>query len=102
VVDSFLIALVLIILAIGLAQLFIGEHIARHSEKFEWLHFHDFTELKLLLWKMILTTMLVSFFVTLYHQKENLDWTILIFPGSILLVSVSLYIVKDAKNHSNK
>jgi uncharacterized membrane protein YqhA len=102
VVDVFLIALVLIILAIGLAQLFMGEHIAKHSEKYEWLHFHNFTELKLLLWKMILTTMLVSFFVTLYEHRENLDWTILIFPASILLVSISLYLVKGGKHHSDK
>jgi len=102
VVDIFLIALVMIILALGLAQLFMGEYIAKHSEQFEWLHFHSFTELKLLLWKMIMTTILVTFFVTLYEHRDNLEWKLLIFPASILLISVSLYLVKGSKNHENK
>jgi uncharacterized membrane protein YqhA len=102
VVDIFLIALVLIILSLGLAQLFMGEHIARHSEQFRWLHFHNFTELKLVLWKMIMTTILVSFFVILYERRENLEWELLIFPASILLISISLYLVKGSKDHSDK
>lgn len=102
VADIFLIALVLIILSLGLAQLFMGEHIAKHSEQFEWLHFHNFTELKLLLWKMIMTTILVTFFVTLYEHRDNLDWKLLIFPASILLISISLYLVKGNKNNSEK
>jgi uncharacterized membrane protein YqhA len=97
VVDLFLIALVLFILGIGLAQLFLGEHLANHSEKFSWLHFHNFTELKLLIWKMILTTMLVSFFVLVYQERDHLEWKILIFPVSILLISVSLYVIKADK-----
>jgi uncharacterized membrane protein YqhA len=102
VADVFLIALVLIILSIGLAQLFMGQHIAKQSEEFEWLHFHNFTELKLLLWKMIMTTILVTFFVTLYDHRDNLEWKLMIFPASILLISVSLYLVKGSKKNEDK
>ncbi len=93
-VDVFLVGLVFIILAIGLSELFFGQTFAGSSKHLEWLHFRNFLDLKLVLWETILTTMFIIFFLELYEHRQNPDWTLLIFPATILLISLSLYILK--------
>ncbi|OLY93249.1 hypothetical protein BUE76_16165 [Cnuella takakiae] len=101
-VDVFLIALVFLVLAIGLVQLFLGKSIAGMQEHTAWLRFDDFTELKLVLWKTILTTMLIAFFVELYKNRQHPGPELLLFPGSILLISLSLFLLKQKHHHSSR
>jgi uncharacterized membrane protein YqhA len=94
-VDLFLIALVFLILAIGLTQLFLGKTLLGDHPHSRWLLFEDFSELKLVLWKTVLTTMLISFFVELYKGRHHPDLYLLIFPASITLIAFSFFLLKS-------
>ena len=73
------------IMAIGLVQLFVGG--------IALLRIGNFTDLKLLLWNSFLLTILVIFVTHLIREEEP-DWEILILPSSILLLSISGYLIK--------
>lgn len=101
--DIFLIALVFLIFAIGIAKLF-------HPNSDEtlsgiipsWLNINNFTELKMILWEAILTTMVVMFASDIVKRDGKFDWTMLIIPGSIFLLSASMYVLKKAEGSETK
>jgi uncharacterized membrane protein YqhA len=103
-VDVFLLALVFLLFAIGIIKLFIPDAPQFVKVKnLHWLKINNFTDLKLLLWEAVLTT-LVVFFVTNYvHAQGHSDWKILILPVSILLLSISYFIMKKSEtSHKNE
>ena len=96
-VDLFFLALVFIIMAIGLVQLFVGDLRLVRSPALSWLKIDSFTALKVLLWDTFLVTLLVLF-VTKLVQVEVMDWSVLILPTAILALTVSSYLLKKPKH----
>ena len=93
-VDLFFMALVFLIMAIGLVQLFIGDVPMMKSLSFPWLKIDSFTALKILLWDTFLVTLLVLF-VTRVFAEPVLDWDMLILPAAILMLAVCSFLLKQ-------
>jgi uncharacterized membrane protein YqhA len=92
-VDLFFMALVFLIMAIGLVQLFIGDLSMMKSLSFSWLKIDSFTALKILLWDTFLVTLLVLF-VTKVFAEPVMEWEILILPAAILMLTVCSFLLK--------
>ncbi len=99
-IDVFLLALVFLVFAIGIIKLFVPDaHQSIKVRNLHWLKIENFTDLKMLLWETVLTT-LVVFFVTGYvHNEEYVDWKMLTLPVSILLLAISYLIMKKSEPH---
>lgn len=96
--DIFLIALVFLIFAIGIAKLFhpnADENMAGIIP--DWLNINDFAELKMVLWETILTTLIVLFVSDVVRRGGKYDWTMLVIPASITLLSASIFVLKKAE-----
>jgi len=94
-VDVFLAALVFIVLAIGLAELFLIRDEEKDALQLpSWMKVRSFLDLKLLLWDAVITVLVVAFLGHVAAQVQDLQWEILMLPASILLLSVSLFIMK--------
>ncbi len=92
--DSFLIALFFIVFSVGISRLFLPGKNFLNNYELPWLEIQNFSELKLILWELLLTTLLV-FFVTKIPETEHLlRWELLIFPGVILLLAASYRLLK--------
>jgi uncharacterized membrane protein YqhA len=98
--DLFLISLVLMILALGVAKLFLLRSrpgARRIVDLPSWLQIESFSDLKFLLWETILTTLLVAALPILATGLfEKLDWTALVVPATVLLLALSLYFMRKA------
>ena len=93
-IDTFLVALVLIILALGLTELFLVSDERRDALPIPpWMKVKSFLDLKLLLWEAVLTVLVVVF-LGLATKTEDLRWEVLILPASILMLAISLFIMK--------
>jgi uncharacterized membrane protein YqhA len=94
--DFLIVAMVLVVLALGIAKLFLRGP-AEHDKSVlpAWLRIDSITELKVLIWEMILTTLLI---VAMSELSEALygqpTWTILLTPVAILMLAVSLFFMK--------
>jgi uncharacterized membrane protein YqhA len=101
--DFMLVSLVLIILATGVAKLFlispaVSERIGASLPS--WLNIETFSDLKTLLWESVLFALLIIGLSALTSGvDESLRWTALIIPGAILLLSLSLYFLKKTHPH---
>lgn len=94
-IDIFLVAMVLIVLAVGVGELFIiPEDKSDDLPIPSWMRIKSFLELKLLLWEAVLTVLVVAFLGHVVAQGEVLNWETIILPASILLLAVSLFIMK--------
>ena len=60
----------------------------------EWLKVKDFTQLKLILWDTVLTSLVVKFVGDAFRLHGNYDWTLAIIPVTILLISLSRFLLK--------
>lgn len=96
--DIFLIGFLFLIFSIGFSQLFMPK-----SSKFmevvesitpEWLKVKNFTQLKLILWDTVLTSLVVKFVGDAFRLHGNYDWTLAIIPVTILLISLSRFLLK--------
>jgi uncharacterized membrane protein YqhA len=96
--DYLLIGLVLIILAFGVAKLFLVSPSSIDKDSLpNWLHIESFTDLKVLLWETILTALLIIGLSEISTDILGvLEWSTLVIPGSILLLAISLYFLKKA------
>jgi len=95
--DVFLVAIVFFIFAIGIAVLFLAKPKEDGSSTLQlpkWLNINNFTDLKLLLWEAVLTTLVVYFVSDIIKKDGHYDWTILLLPGAILLLTVSTFLLK--------
>ena len=93
--DVFLVALVFFIFAIGIAKLFLWndkEDQPLHLPS--WLNISNFTELKLLLWEAVLTSLVVYFVSDVVRRDGHYTWELLILPASILLLAASILFIK--------
>lgn len=97
--DFLLIALVLLILGLGVFKLFLlPPSTDHHAFKLPtWLNMDTFSDLKVLLWETILTALVVFGLPTLSADLVGkLDWTALVLPAAITLLSLGLYFMKKA------
>jgi uncharacterized membrane protein YqhA len=93
--DSFLIAIFFLVFAIGIAKLFLSNTSFIKGYDLPWLNIKNFSDLKLILWEMLLTTLLVFFGVSLVVHEEQLDWTLLIIPASVLMLAIAYKFLKQ-------
>ena len=96
-VDLFLVAIVFFVLSIGMVVLFADPDKGFPLRLPKWLHVHNFVELKIILWEAILTTLVVYYVAGLAEKKingEEITINILILPGAVLLIALSLFFVK--------
>jgi uncharacterized membrane protein YqhA len=94
--DYLFVSLVLIILALGIAKLFLLNPDGNALPGLpSWLHVENISELKVLLWETILTTLLILGLSDLTSGiLEKPDYTVLITPTAILILAISLYFMK--------
>ena len=93
--DFMFISMVLLVLSIGIAKLFLVSPTFDDTKLPTWLRVHSITELKVLLWETVLTTLLIvglSDLTTALYAK--LQWTALVMPMAILILSLSLFFMK--------
>ena len=88
--------MVLLVLALGIAKLFLLDPRSEESAGLPaWLQINSISELKVLLWETILTTLLIlglsSLTATAFAKP---DWTMLVMPIAILTLALSLYFMK--------
>lgn len=99
-VDLFLIAVVVFMFALGLLLLFRPKSAPLPVELPDWLRIKDFLHLKIVLWEAILTALVVSYLAGLAELKFRgleITFAVLIVPGSILLLAISLYFLKKGE-----
>jgi uncharacterized membrane protein YqhA len=96
--DLFLVSIVFLIFALGLMRLFTHYH---HTEEDlpPWLKIDSFKELKILLWETIIVTMVVFTLTQIASLKNTLTLDVLILPGTVFILSISLYFVKKEDKH---
>ena len=93
--DFLFISMVLLVLSIGVAKLFLVQPTFDDAKLPAWLRVHSISELKVLLWETVLTTLLIvglSDLTTALYAK--LTWTALVMPIAILLLALSLHFMK--------
>ena len=96
--DGFLFAFLFLIFSMGFAQLFIPKpsKIINLMDSItpEWLKVENFTQLKLILWDAVLTTLVVVFLGNIISVGADFDWQTIIIPVTILLLSLSKFLIK--------
>ena len=96
--DVFLIGFLFIVFAIGFSQLFIPKP-SRFLQALEsiipkWLEVKNFTELKMILWDTVLTSLIILFIGEIFRKSGIYDWKITIIPIAVLLFSLAKYFIK--------
>lgn len=99
--DLFLIGFLFLIFSIGFLQLFYPKpsKVMNVVDGItpQWLHVESFTQLKLILWDTVLTTLVVLFIGDAFTAGGEYDWDLTIIPIGILLISLSKFLIKKAK-----
>lgn len=89
-IDAFLIALVLMIFAAGVFKLFIrGGQTDDHS-MFAWVNVNSVQQLKKILAELVVVILFVKFLEVALVNLDSLAWEMLVLPGSILLLALSV------------
>lgn len=91
--DFLFVAIVFIVLALGLARLFVVRAGATNEGLPTWLHIEKIGDLKVMLWETILMTLVIVGLSEL-ALLGPLTWEALVRPAAILILAVSLYLVK--------
>ena len=95
--DFMFISMVLLVLSLGIARLFLVSPTFDDAKLPGWLRIQSISELKVLLWETVLTTLLIvglSDLTTALFTK--LQWTAMVMPCAILVLSLSLYFMKKS------
>lgn len=96
--DMFMVSLVFLVFGFGMVRIF--THYDTNDENLPgWLRIKDFKELKILVWETILVTLVVVSVSVVIRRLNNLGWEVLILPGMILLLSISLFVMKREGEH---
>ena len=94
--DSFMIALFFIIFAMGISKLFLPNSNFIKGYDLPWFKVENFSQLKYIMWEMLLTTLFVYFSSMIVIAGSHLDWTLLIIPASILMLAVAYKFIKQS------
>ncbi|MBQ47656.1 MAG: hypothetical protein CMP10_09350 [Zetaproteobacteria bacterium] len=94
--DTFLVAIVLLIFAGGIFELFYDE---QHTSRLipQWLKVDSIGHLKHLLVEVIILVLSVQFLEMVTSQSGEMDWRMMILPLSVLCLSVSLKVLNLKK-----
>jgi uncharacterized membrane protein YqhA len=94
--DLLFVAMVFLVLALGIAKLFlVGPKAVESMDLPSWLRIGSIAELKVLLWETILVTLVITSLSELTTGLfEKLDWHALVTPAAIFLLALSLFLVK--------
>ena len=94
--DFLFVSLVLLVLGLGIAKLFIVQLPKAETEALPlWLRIDSISQLKVLLWETILTTLLIVALSDLIRGLfTSLTWSALTIPAAILLLALSLFFMK--------
>ncbi len=96
-IDTFLFALVILILAGGIFKLFVGnQNTFKESTVFSKVN--NFKDLKVLLWETILLTLTVWCALGFFIDSDQLSYEQLILPFTILLLALALSLVKKGEH----
>jgi uncharacterized membrane protein YqhA len=99
--DVFLIGFLFLIFSIGFSQLFFPKpsRIVSLIDTItpEWLKVENFTQLKLILWDTVLTTLVVMFVGDAFRKQGEYEWKLMLIPIAILLISLSKFLIKVSK-----
>jgi uncharacterized membrane protein YqhA len=93
--DAFLIAIFFLVIAICIAKLFLSDTSFIKGYDLPWLRINNFSDLKLILWEMLLTTLVVFFGVSLVIHEEQMNWTLLIIPVPVLMLAIAYKFLKQ-------
>lgn len=88
--DTFLIALVLIIFARGIYTLFISNKEMKDDAVFNWINIPNIGHLKNTLAEVIIVILFVIFLEIIFENLNDLKWEYTIIPISILILSLAL------------
>jgi uncharacterized membrane protein YqhA len=95
--DFLFISLVLMVLALGIAKLFLLHPKVDEGDLPIWLRIQSIGELKVLLWETVLTTLLIASLPLLVAGLVGqISWMVLVIPAAILLLALSLFFMKKA------
>lgn len=105
--DVFLIGFLFLIFSFGFAQLFVSDNSKIKSLILDWtpnwLKVESFTQLKLILWDTILTTLVVLFAGETFRNLDDVyDWKLLYIPVAVLLIAVSKFLIIRSKKEQVK
>jgi uncharacterized membrane protein YqhA len=94
--DFLFVALVLLVLGLGVAKLFLLKPSEEETQPLPgWLRIQNITQLKVLLWETILTTLLIVSLSDLIRDLfTKLEWSALAMPVAILILALSLFFMK--------
>ncbi len=99
-IDLYLMAVVMLIFAFGLYELFISDiDSAKNSKSSQVLEIHSLDELKDKLAKVIVMVLIVSFFQRVLHTNYDGALEMLYFSFSILALSLGLYFLHKGADH---
>jgi uncharacterized membrane protein YqhA len=99
--DTFLIALVLIIFARGVYTLFISNKSLKDDEVFTWINIPNIGHLKNTLAEVIIVILFVIFLEIIFENINNLKWEFTIIPVSILILALALKFLR-LKEHDEE
>jgi uncharacterized membrane protein YqhA len=95
--DFLFVSMVLLVLGLGIAKLFLLSPNVEESGLPVWLRISSISELKVLLWETVLTTLLIAGLPGLVSGLfGDLNWSVLVIPSAILVLALSLYFMKKA------
>jgi uncharacterized membrane protein YqhA len=96
--DLFLIGFLFLIFSLGFSQLFFPKpSILMDAIDIitpDWLKVKNFTELKMILWDTLLTTLVIKFVSDAYTAYGDYNWPLTIVPIGIFLIALSRYLIK--------
>ena len=101
-IDMFLLATVFLVFSVGLLVLFRDPAAELPVRLPEWLRLKNFMQLKVILWEAILTTLVIAVVTGLATRRmrgEEFSLLLLVLPGIIFLISLSLYFLKKSEHH---
>jgi len=94
--DGFMIALFFLIFSIGISKLFLPKENFLNKYDLPWLKIENFSQLKYIMWEVLLTTLLVYFTIQVVISGGHLEWTMLIVPASILMLALAFKFIKQS------
>ena len=95
--DFLFVSLVLLVLALGIAKLFLLPPATDESALPVWLRIQSISELKVLLWETVLTTLLIaSLPVLVTGLFGQVSWSVMVIPAAVLVLALSLFFMKKA------
>lgn len=102
VIDGFLLAVVLLIFAYGIYELYISrmDHVDDHESAEHLLHIENLDDLKARLGKVILMILIVKFFEISLTMEYNTVKELTIFAVAIGLISLSFFMAETAARKS--